>query len=1077
MFACCAAASGQEDVAVEAIPEKFDVDRTFSAMSPSPREGDVQGVGDSPQLSEEEHMVPTKSSGTSGDTHSSSAAFKDLLRQLEQEHAKELSQQRDNLLSELDRLRQENLRLRKEEESRRRSLSMSSEDDDVVDSTAAASGAGVLDVTPSFSTPTSSRQQRLGSTSKNWNPVLPPSRWSGTAPGDRVSTKSSDAAAFALAVSSAVLETTGEATKGNSSERAAMDRVGKRTSTRFAQEYVHSSGNGATGSKKLMAMELQADFGRVEMARLLGHHTAPQRCMISPVSRLRLCWDFVAFTCLLVDLWITPLELVFMHESNVPAWFGVFNWAITAFFVVDIGLNFSTGYIDRDKLVMQRRACIKKYLCFWFWIDILATIPFDILVAAILRANFEGDMFSVARLARLTKVTKVLKTLRFLKMLRAIRLVQSMGHTHTFVDMFEPMKYVIRLGQLLTSLAFIAHLHGCIWALLQPEMVNNEDIAEAFYKYYQSFRWAYNAIAVGEVVSDQEPENTGVWTLEMVIASERILMALLVGGWSLVKALTMFQEDAQLTLVKNAAVRFFRQHEVSIETQISVMYSLHETRAAQKMQRHFKSLMQEHLPDELRRTVSEELWVPHLVTLGLIAHMKNWHEDFLVELALIVREEVVASKTILCREGHASIAAYHILKGTLLVSSSHFHGMVPSFTDGMWVEETALISPTRRRTSTVLTPILSRLMSVPTQAFHELVANLGLDTKFQEFRDVTLARGLCGRCGDVGDHFTHACPLAGFQRVGRPRRSSTSVKGRRRRKGRLPTWQRSDQEVSSNLSLSAFLHAHRLNGLHPLLQEQQIHDRRDLENLDFEGLRRDLESQGEEEVKRQLSLLHALVLEQQEQAAFENQDEMVSAQHLAFLSHYKMESGTEAALMRAELERVLIEESASPAHLFNVPIFLDTEDLSDLDDLQEHVRRSHNLVLLLTKDVLMRPWVLVEIVTAIKEDVRVLPVEVSKKGSAFNFPDEVYYARLVAGQVLDADSQALLHDRGIELRDVERALREVFMRIALPYSPHRAESIRKAEIQAIYKQCMLKTNNLPVERVGTSRPATPSAAL
>merc|ERR1712019_38561 len=133
--------------------------------------------------------------------------------------------------------------------------------------------------------------------------------------------------------------------------------------------------------------------------------------------------------------------------------------------------------------------------------------------------------------------------------------------------------------------------------------------------------------------------------------------------------------------------------------------------------------------------------------------------------------------------------------------------------------------------------------------------------------------------------------------------------------------------------------------------------------------------------------------------------------------------------------------------MFNVPVFLDSEDLFDLDDLQVHVRRSHNLVLLLTKDVLLRPWVLVEVVTAVQADLRVLLVEVHKRGTVFKFPDDDFYCQLLAGQFLDVSSEALLRERGIELKHVESALREVFKKIAMPYSPHRPESIRRAEIK------------------------------
>ena len=60
----------------------------------------------------------------------------------------------------------------------------------------------------------------------------------------------------------------------------------------------------------------------------------------------------------------------------------------------------------------------------------------------------------------------------------------------------------------------------------------------------------------------------------------------------------------------------------------------------------------------------------------------------------------------------------------------------------------------------------------------------------------------------------------------------------------------------------------------------------------------------------------------------------------------------------------------NPAHDFRSPVFLDSEDLVDLLTLKEHVQNSHNLMLLLTNNVLLRPWCLVEIVTALGNDVQ-----------------------------------------------------------------------------------------------------------
>eukprot|EP00427_Karlodinium_veneficum_P031234 CAMPEP_0169191634 /NCGR_PEP_ID=MMETSP1016-20121227/5179_1 /TAXON_ID=342587 /ORGANISM="Karlodinium micrum, Strain CCMP2283" /LENGTH=147 /DNA_ID=CAMNT_0009267907 /DNA_START=88 /DNA_END=528 /DNA_ORIENTATION=+ len=87
--------------------------------------------------------------------------------------------------------------------------------------------------------------------------------------------------------------------------------------------------------------------------------------------------------------------------------------------------------------------------------------------------------------------------------------------------------------------------------------------------------------------------------------------------------------------------------------------------------------------------------------------------------------------------------------------------------------------------------------------------------------------------------------------------------------------------------------------------------------------------------------------------------------HFIFLSHFKEEAGTEATLMQgclASFAEDCYEECTS--------VFLDSEDLTDLSGLQEHVINSKNLVLLLTPGVLYRPWCLVEIVTANLNDIQ-----------------------------------------------------------------------------------------------------------
>merc|ERR1719277_1298889 len=99
----------------------------------------------------------------------------------------------------------------------------------------------------------------------------------------------------------------------------------------------------------------------------------------------------------------------------------------------------------------------------------------------------------------------------------------------------------------------------------------------------------------------------------------------------------------------------------------------------------------------------------------------------------------------------------------------------------------------------------------------------------------------------------------------------------------------------------------------------------------------------------QADLLRALQLEMQGKL----DADMRPDQHLVFLSHFKVEAGTEAALIHSELEKALLEELDTDT-FDRTPIFLDSEDLYDLEDLQQHVRASNNLVVILTRNVLTR---------------------------------------------------------------------------------------------------------------------------
>ncbi len=50
-------------------------------------------------------------------------------------------------------------------------------------------------------------------------------------------------------------------------------------------------------------------------------------------------------------------------------------------FIIDLALNFFTGYWDRGILIMKRDVIIRHYLRSWFIFDLIASFPYEWIIA------------------------------------------------------------------------------------------------------------------------------------------------------------------------------------------------------------------------------------------------------------------------------------------------------------------------------------------------------------------------------------------------------------------------------------------------------------------------------------------------------------------------------------------------------------------------------------------------------------------------------------------------------------------------------------------------------------------------
>jgi len=162
----------------------------------------------------------------------------------------------------------------------------------------------------------------------------------------------------------------------------------------------------------------------------------------------------------------------------------------------------------------------------------------------------------------------------------------------------------------------------------------------------------------------------------------------------------------------------------------------------------------------------------------------------------------------------------------------------------------------------------------------------------------------------------------------------------------------------------------------------------------------------------------------------------------AFLSHYKKEAGECATILKDRLTPLL---GCEP--------FLDSDNLQNLGELVALVKQSDTLVLLLTENVLTRPWCLVELYTALKHAVPVVTVEITKRGYGYDFGQAGPYLAGLPGTLEAANPGAteVIRGAGIDLGDLSDTLRGANLPhiISREFSPHRTDAVMRSEAEDI----------------------------
>jgi hypothetical protein len=189
--------------------------------------------------------------------------------------------------------------------------------------------------------------------------------------------------------------------------------------------------------------------------------------IISPSNAFIMNWQMFTTIILLYSCIATPAQIALYDDLSRTA--TIINWTVDILFFIDIFIIFNSAYIDEEYNIIDNRwMIVKNYLSFWFWIDLVAILPFDLFVPS------NGSAANLVRFIRIGRITKVLK---LLKLMRLIKLQKSNSFSiqDTLIEFFNISQDFKWFVTFIAYFAMTTHVIACLWLIIATIDVDTEN--------------------------------------------------------------------------------------------------------------------------------------------------------------------------------------------------------------------------------------------------------------------------------------------------------------------------------------------------------------------------------------------------------------------------------------------------------------------------------------------------------------------------------------------------------------------------------------------------------------------------
>lgn len=104
---------------------------------------------------------------------------------------------------------------------------------------------------------------------------------------------------------------------------------------------------------------------------------------MNSLDEFKTAWDLFMTAVLIFSSFVIPYRMAFIAVEDETRTWNIINYLIDCTFLIDIFVTFNTAFYDENfKIVEDRGRIALAYMKGWFFIDLFAIIPFDVILGS-----------------------------------------------------------------------------------------------------------------------------------------------------------------------------------------------------------------------------------------------------------------------------------------------------------------------------------------------------------------------------------------------------------------------------------------------------------------------------------------------------------------------------------------------------------------------------------------------------------------------------------------------------------------------------------------------------------------------